>query len=154
VPNAAAKICSTWLVPTAASGTNPVSTMIGTENSGPPAPDSPDPNPDTAPTPRSIARSPGPCPSRKRSRRAAGRRMYTPANTTIAAMTSASDRAPMRDAAQAPSTLNTTAPAHTGIVMRQSIDPRRWKRTVPRIPVNTKVNSAVAAAVWTVSPPR
>ena len=72
----------------------------------------------------------------------------------IAAMTSASGRAPIRDAAHAPSTLKITAPTHTGFVIRQSIEPRRWKRNVPRIPVKTKVKSAVAAAVWTVSPPR
>ena len=75
VPKTAATICSTWLVPTAASGTNPASTIIGTEKSGPPAPDSPEPNPDAAPTPTSIARSPGARPSRKRARVADGNRM-------------------------------------------------------------------------------
>jgi hypothetical protein len=154
VPNTAATICSTWLVPTAARGTKPASTIIGTEKSGPPAPDSPEPNPDTAPTPASSARSPGVRPSRKCSRLADGRRMYKPANTMIAAMRSASGRASIREAAHAPSTLKTTAPAHTGLVIRQSIEPRRWNRTVPRMPVKTKVKSAVAAAVWTVSPPR
>ena len=59
-----------------------------------------------------------------------------------------------RELAHAPATLKTTAPAHTGDVIRQSIDPRRWNRTVPRMPVKTKVKSAVAAAAWMVSPPR
>ena len=80
--------------------------------------------------------------------------MYAPANTVIAAIASASGRASMRDAAHAPTTLKITAPAHTGVVIRQSMEPRRWKRIVPRMPVKTKVKSAVAAAVWTVSPPR
>ena len=77
-----------------------------------------------------------------------------PANAVIAAMTSASGRASMREAAHAPRTLKITAPAQTGFVIRQSIEPRRWKSSVPRIPVKTNVKSAVAAAVWTVSPPR
>jgi len=72
--------------------------------------------------------------------------MYAPAKITIPAMTSASDRDPSRDAAHAPRTLKTTAPTHTGAVIRQSIEPRRWKSAVPRIPVKTKVKSAVAAA--------
>src|SRR6516164_8181801 len=41
-------------VPMAASGANPLISMIGTENSGPPAPEIPDPNPETAPMATSV----------------------------------------------------------------------------------------------------
>ena len=74
--------------------------------------------------------------------------MYAPAKTMIPAMISASGRASIREFAHAPSTLNTTAPAQTGTVIRQSIEPRRWKRNVPRIPVKANVKSAVAVALW------
>ena len=75
-----------------------------------------------------------------------------PANAVIAAMTRASGRASMREAAHAPTTLKITAPAQTGRVIRQSIEPRRWKRSVPRIPVKRKLKSEVAAAWWMVRP--
>src|SRR5262245_57304187 len=64
VPDAATTICSTWLVPTAASGTKPSAIIIGTENSAPPAPESPEPKPASAPTPASNACCAGPRPSR------------------------------------------------------------------------------------------
>ena len=54
------------------------STIIGTEKSGPPAPDSPEPNPDTAPTPTQHARcSPRPLAvAEALCARRAGSRMY------------------------------------------------------------------------------
>ena len=39
-----------------------------------------------------------------------------------------------------------TAPASTGSVMFQSIEPRRWNSQVPASPVNRNENKAVAAA--------
>src|SRR5688572_12488764 len=64
VPDNATMICSTWLVPMAASGTKPSTIIIGTENSAPPAPDSPEPNPASAPTQASSACCAAPRPSR------------------------------------------------------------------------------------------
>jgi hypothetical protein len=74
LPEAATMICSTWLVPIAASGTKPSTIMSGTEKSAPPAPESPEPKPASAPTPTSSACCPAPRPSRGAAARArAGR---------------------------------------------------------------------------------
>ena len=64
MPEDATTICSTWLVPIAASGTKPDTSISGTENSAPPAPDSPEPKPESAPMPSSSACCAAPRPSR------------------------------------------------------------------------------------------
>ena len=65
-PEVAATICSTWLVATAVSGTYRRITISGTEKSGPPAPEKPEPKPAAAPTEASSHLSPRPRPSRER----------------------------------------------------------------------------------------
>src|SRR6266849_5859702 len=68
-------------------------------------------------------------------------------------MMMASGRGSTLAATAAPQKPKTTALAHTGREMRQSMLRRRWYSQVPRMPVKRKVNSEVAAAWWMVRPP-
>ena len=84
MPAAAEKICNTWLVPIAESGAKPDSTISGTENSGPPAPENPEPNPAAAPiNSKSQGRKGYEAESTSAGR---GTNTYTPAKIISAAM--------------------------------------------------------------------
>src|ERR687896_2727512 len=96
-------------------------TMSGTEKSGPPAPEKPEPKPENAPTEASSQRPP-----RERPVDFGGTKMYMPAAMITSAMMMASGRGSMSAATAAPANPNTTAAAQTGSEMRQSMLPRRW----------------------------